>query len=193
MTRLDGTGIRTALTAVGELLADDDERIAIVVAGGASLNLLGFVERATTDVDVIARAPEGEGEELKPPAPFPAALDRAIRTVARDFELVEDWMNPEIGAQWSAGLPPWITEDIRWRHYGGGLDVGLVGRRTLIALKLFAAVDHDVSSVHLQDLLQLAPTNEELEEARRWVDEQDLVPEWSSMVERVVAHVERHR
>jgi hypothetical protein len=48
--------VEEALQAVGELLADDDERFSIVVIGGAALQLLGIVSRTTHDVDVVAFA-----------------------------------------------------------------------------------------------------------------------------------------
>jgi hypothetical protein len=193
--RLYAEEIEEALNAVGELLAAVGERHAIVVVGGATMNLLGLVRRSTSDVDVIARAYGNVlGEfRLEPAEPFPAALDRAIRTVARDLGLAEGWMNAVVGGQWNQGLPPGMTEDITWRTYGEGLDVGLAGRRTLIALKLFAAADAAPVSVHTQDLLALRPTDEELEQAAEWVRTQDEAPQWASLVTEVIAHVRRGR
>jgi hypothetical protein len=166
--------IETALAAVGDLLRVAGENASVVIVGGATMNLLGIARRSTNDVDVIARAfRDQEGVlHLSQAEPFPDSLRTAIRTVARDFGLPPNWMNAEVGAQWVQGLPPWILEDITWRTYGN-LHVGLVGRRTLIALKLFAAVDSGPRSVHVQDLLALAPTDAELDESRRWVATQD--------------------
>lgn len=191
----DGNLIQDALTAVGELLAAEDARATIVVTGGATLNLLGIVQRTTGDVDVIARARQDENGSVRldQPEPFPPALDRAVRTVARDLGLATDWMNAEVGSQWSQGLPPWIMDEIEWRNYGGALDVGLVGRRTLVSLKLFAAVDQGRESVHFQDLLRLGPDDSELEEARSWVVEQDAAPGWSEAVDGTIADVKRNR
>lgn len=192
---MDRGELEGVLGAVGELLAAEGEHIAIVVVGGATLNLLGVVQRATSDVDVIARAfrdPTGE-LRLERALPFPPALARSIRTVARDFGLPEDWMNAVIEAQWTHGLPPGLPEDITWRQYGDGLDVGLVGRRTLIDLKLFAAVDRGPRSVHLQDLIVLSPSEEEMRSAAAWVLTQDAAPEWASLVHEVIEHVERSR
>lgn len=92
---MDAQAIERALAAVGELLAADGEAYAIVVTGGATLNLLGIVDRATSDVDVIAQASRDETGmlHLRQAEPFPAPLGRAIRTVARDLDLDEDWMN----------------------------------------------------------------------------------------------------
>lgn len=185
--------IEAALTAAGELLRANGDEVAIVVVGGATMNLLGLVHRSTSDVDVIARAyHDGSGVlRLFPAEPFPESLQAAIRTVARDFAIPPNWMNAEVGAQWAHGLPSWILEDITWRSYSS-LDVGLVGRRTLIALKLFAAVDSGPRSVHMQDLLALAPTDAELDESRRWVATQDAYEGFPAMVDQMIEHVRRH-
>ncbi|HEX2095108.1 MAG TPA: hypothetical protein VHG28_22095 [Longimicrobiaceae bacterium] len=101
-------------------------------------------------------------------------------------------MNAEVGSQWVHGLPPWISEELTWRSYGN-LDVGLVGRRTLIALKLFAAVDGGPGSVHVQDLLALAPTDADLAEVQSWVTTQDAYESFDAMISQVIDHVRRHR
>jgi hypothetical protein len=184
-----------ALSAVGELLEREHTKVALVVVGGATLNLLGLIDRATQDVDVIARAADPIGAvpaRLTPPDPLPDVLQRAIVRVARDFGLAPDWINTAIGRQWSQGLPPWLPHDITWRRYGG-LHVGLVGRRTLVALKLFATVDQSVRSVHAQDLLALAPSDEELGEAAEWVATQDASDSFPRLVTEVVEHVRAHR
>lgn len=187
--------IEEALEALGELLRDSGERISLVVVGGATLNLLGIVSRSTSDVDVIARVSRGEDGALHlvPAEPFPDGLRRAIQTVARDFGLSEEWMNAVIGAQWAQGLPPRLLEETTWRVYGGALDVGLVGRRALIALKLFAAVDRGPRSVHMQDLFALEPTDEELAQAAAWVATQDAYADFTSLIDEAVEHVRGHR
>ncbi|HEV2149226.1 MAG TPA: DUF6036 family nucleotidyltransferase [Longimicrobiaceae bacterium] len=186
--------IEEALRAVGDILRASGERVSIVVVGGATMNLLGIVRRSTRDIDVIARAwRDAQGDlHLTHAEPFPESLRRAIRTVARDLGLPENWMNAEVGSQWVHGLPPWILDEITWRAYAS-LDVGLVGRRTLIALKLFASVDSGPGSVHVQDLLALAPTDAELEESASWVSTQDAYDGFSSMISQVAEHVRRNR
>jgi hypothetical protein len=180
-----------ALEAVGAILEAEAAPTAIVVVGGATLNLLGLLARTTQDVDVIARAvmaPDETSIELLPPDPLPEPLTRAISRVARDFELPADWMNTVVARQWSQGLPPWLADDLEWRRYGA-LQVGLAGRRTLIALKLFAAADQSIRSVHAQDLVALAPTDAELEDAVRWVLTQDVSQVFPDLVAEVVQHV----
>jgi hypothetical protein len=96
-------------------------------------------------------------------------------------------LNAEVGAQWKTGLPSGLPEDIEWLQLGG-LEVGLVGRSTLLALKLFAAVDQG-AGVHLQDLLALRPTEEELQDASAWVATQDAGAAFPALLKQVVEYV----
>lgn len=186
---IESTQLRDLLSAVGELLEEKGEPASIVVVGGASLNLSGLVNRATDDVDVIARA-EGDGEStLIPPDPMPEPLRDAVERVRRDFGLQPGWLNTAVANQWETSLPPSLKEDLTWQTYGG-LRVGVAGRRPLIALKLLAAVDQGgPQSVHYQDLVRLAPTDEELEEAREWARSEDPSPIVAQHIDQVIEHV----
>ena len=159
--------IAVALTRVGELLARDGRSYEIVIVGGAALNLHGYVTRPTSDVDVIAFA---DGGRLSaPPEPLPDALLSAAATVARRMRLPADWLNTVAALQWLQGLPPGLADRVTWRDYGSALRVGLVGRRDLIFFKLYAAADdRNVNSVHMRDLLVLAPTSDEIAAAEVW-------------------------
>jgi hypothetical protein len=53
-----------ALAAVGELLEKARTEVALVIVGGATLNLFGLIDRTTQDVDVIARAAQPIGTEV---------------------------------------------------------------------------------------------------------------------------------
>jgi len=186
---IGSTQLRDLLSAVGELLEEKGEPASIVVVGGASLNLSGLVNRATDDVDVIARA-EGDGEStLIPPDPMPEPLRDAVERVRRDFGLQPGWLNTAVANQWETSLPPSLKEDLTWQTYGG-LRVGVAGRRPLIALKLLAAVDQGgPQSVHYQDLVRLAPTDEELEEAREWARSEDSSQIVAQHIDQVIEHV----
>jgi hypothetical protein len=180
--------LQAALSALGDLLAADGEEVRLVAVGGAALQLQGLVDRTTQDVDVIGRV-RAEGDDVAHPEPLPEAVVRAAQAVARDLDLPTDWLNTEIAAQWRTGLPPGLSDDLTWRQFGGplgGLVLGLVGRRTLVALKLFAAVDRGPRSVHFQDLRALAPTRAELDAAAAWVRTQDESPVFADMVGQVV-------
>lgn len=208
MTLSNGTDIEGALRAVGELLEAAGEAYAIVVLGGAALNLLGVVERATADVDILAFAPPGPALAVagvggaspspdvtpdlrQPPEPLPSALVAAIDTVARDFGLDRRWMNTGPALQWRAGLPPGLATRVHWRVYAA-LRVGLVDRYDLTFFKLFASADATgPRSVHYQDLLALRPSPPELEAAAAWVHTQDAAPAFAEVLDRVVAHVRR--
>lgn len=183
-------GVARALAAVGERLAHAGEPCAIVVLGGAAINPLGVVDRATRDVDVLARqAPDGK--TIEPPDPLPAALLDAIAAVAHDLGLESNWMNTTVADQWRFGLPPGLEERIEWRAFGG-LAVGIVARRDLVFFKLYAAADDTgPASVHVKDLLALRPSDEDLDLAADWVSEQDPSPEFRSTVAKVVAYARR--
>lgn len=151
--------------------------------------VMDLVPRTTKDVDVIALAEKSEGpRKLVPPDPLPEALQDSITRVARDYSLAPTWLNTEIASQWHlgrSGLPPAMEEDITWQRFST-LEVGFVGRRSLIALKLFAAADQDPGSVHYQDLINLQPSEAELQSARRWVLAQDAGPAFPDIVAGVI-------
>jgi len=185
-------GIRDALRLVGELLQAHGLQFRIVIIGGAAVNLLGYVTRATSDVDILAFAePDRQGTlRLRPPdEPLPKALEEAAETVAADLGLDPEWLNAAPASQWRTGLPPKLESRVHWTDYGG-LQVGLVDRYDLIFFKLYAAVDDSgPESVHSQDLLALSPSDDELEIAAAWVREQDPTPVIADTLTRVIRHV----
>lgn len=192
-----GSDIEAALTRVGEILDADGEAFAIVILGGAALNLLGVVARTTTDVDILAVArpgnSPGEREISEPPVPLPKPLLKAIRLVAEDLALAPDWLNTGPALQWRTGLPTGLAGRIEWRRYGNALDVGIVSRYDLIFFKLFAAADDiGTAGVHYRDLIALAPKSEELKAAAAWVRDQDASSEFAEILEQVTEHVRRH-
>lgn len=182
--------LRAALQALGELLESDGLSARLVVVGGASLNLLGLVERSTSDVDVIAVAESrSDGAiALVNPEPMATTLETAIAKVARDLRLPANWMNTEVALQWISGLPPNLEADLTWETFAA-LHVGLAGRKTLITLKLFAATDAGIRSVHMQDLIALRPTDAELQAAANWVVTQDAAAEFPNLVAGTIRYV----
>jgi hypothetical protein len=184
---LDSTSAEDLLSAIGEQLAAESQRMSIVVAGGTAMNLLGFVDRPTQDVDVLALA--DDAGQLMPPDPLPEALARAVEAVANDFNQPPDWLNTAVAGQWQTGLPPGLAARVEWRDYGA-LRVGLVSRTDLIAFKLYAAADQTSSnSVHATDLLALGPTNTELDKAAKWVRSQDSSAGFHAVLDKVISYV----
>ena len=182
-----------ALQGVGELLARRGDQAAIVVVGGTALNLLGVVERYTRDVDVLALAtprPRGDPDNVRAPHPLPPALLDAAAIVARELRLPPDWLNTVVGAQWQTGLPPGLVDRLRWERFAG-LWVGLPHRLDLIHFKLYAAADDTgTKSRHYQDLVALAPSAAQLEQARIWVEKQDPSPEIAHTLQLIIALVQ---
>jgi hypothetical protein len=186
--------LAAALRALGALLKANGHTEYLVVVGGVAMNLRGFHARATADVDVIARG--AWGYEATPtlftPEPLPDVVRESILRVARDFGLNDDWMNTVVAKQWQSGMPPTLAEDLEWHHFDA-LHVGVPGREAMIALKLFAALDTGPRSVHMQDLLRMAPTDAELEQAAEWVATQDASDAFHAQIPQALDHVRRHR
>ncbi len=188
--------IEQALRRVGELLAARGASYAIVIVGGAALNLLGIVARSTRDVDVLAFATRSRTRRAwrldAPPDPLPEPLAAAIRTVGRDMGLAETWLNTGPALQWRQGLPPGFAQRVRWRRYGA-LWVGIADRVDLVRLKLYAAADDHPGGRHAQDLIALDPSDAELRAAARWVESQDASPAFGRVVREVVTYVRSRR
>lgn len=183
-----------ALAAVGELLSARAQTYSCVVAGGTSLAALGVIDRPTGDVDVMAERDE-DGNVALAPTEFPSFVAQAISEVAREFGLRPDWMNTQMATGLKAGMPPGFVERLTWQTYGG-LHVGFVDRRSLIALKLEAASDdppHGRTDVHLGDLVSLEATAEELDEAALWVAAINVDPRRTETIAWVKSHVAERR
>lgn len=194
---LDAGDIDKALALVGELLAAKGHEYAVIILGGAALNLLRVVERMTSDVDILAFATPRPGAAPdratlhEPPMPIPEPLTAAARTVARDLELDPGWLNTGPALQWRFGLPPGLEHRVEWRRYSA-LWVGVVGRYDLIFFKLFATADAGgPQSVHYQDLLALRPSEAELDAAAAWVRTQDASTEFADTLDRLMSHVRK--
>ena len=172
------------LDALGEQLTAERERFTIAVVGGSALLALGLVSRATRDVDVLAIV---DGEELRSAQPLPAALVGAAQTVARDFGLSKDWLNPGPTSLLDLGLPEGFFERAQHRHYGPGLEVLFASRVDQIHLKLYATVDQGAGK-HLKNLQALAPTERELLDAARWSQTHDPSEGYRSVLARVLSH-----
>ena len=113
------------LNALGEQLAAHGESYTLAVVGGSALLALGLISRATRDVDVLAIV---DDNELMSAQPLPAALLDAAHTVARDFGLADDWLNPGPTSLLDLGLPDGFYERAQYRVYGPGLEILFASR-----------------------------------------------------------------
>jgi hypothetical protein len=182
-------GLRQALTTLGTLLQDRKLTFEIVAIGGGGLLLLGLIDRPTKDLDALALIEHGEYQLAKP---MPPAFVEAIEDVARVLGLADDWLNPGPTDQLKHGLPVGFRERTT-RHEYGALVVHLAARYDQICLKLYAAVDSGRQSTHVQDLIALNPTDDELRDAAVWVKEQDAGVDHPRFVDSVVAHIKAAR
>lgn len=160
-----------ALTALAEQLAAAKVApLGLVVCGGTAMNALGYVSRATKDVDVVALLTHAESEEASflMAKPLPPEVLAARDAVAEDLGLDGDWLNdgPADLLRW--GLPAGCEQRLQPKRYGQTLTVHFLGRLDLICLKLYAYADSQALR-HRSDLLALEATSEELELALEWV------------------------
>lgn len=163
--------IETVLMALSEQL--DVEGISVlemVVCGGAALNILGYVERTTKDIDIIAFVDRNKENSvfLVKASPLKPALVVAAKRVQKDFNLPENWLNDGPASVMDFGLPEGLMGRVETRSYGKNLIVHFLSRYDQIHFKLYAAVDWGRRDVHYSDLVALNPIAEELEEAARW-------------------------
>jgi hypothetical protein len=172
------------LDALGAQLAARDESYTLAVVGGSALLALGLVSRTTKDVDILAIV---ENHELVSAQPLPAALLDAAHTVARDFGLSDDWLNPGPTSLLDLGLPDGFYERAQHRVYGPGLEVLFASRIDQIHLKLYATVDQGAGK-HLDDLEALQPTDQELLDAARWSRSHDPSDGYRGVLAQVLVH-----
>jgi hypothetical protein len=157
------------LQALGQVLQARGLAYEIVVVGGSSLLLLGFITRPTRDLDALALVVDGEYVSARP---LPEPFTQAIASVGRAFGLSEEWLNPGPTDILRFGLPEGFQNRVDTRRYGS-LTVVLAGRLDQICLKLYATVDQGMKSKHAADLIALLPSDDELLAAARWSQTQD--------------------
>jgi len=168
---------------LGALLDERGEAIGVLIVGGASLLLLGLVERPTADVDV-AGFPAAAGYARA--HVLPDFLTRAVREVGDALGLGDSWFNTGAAGLTEFGLPPGLKERATVRAYGG-LEVHLPAREDLVAFKLYAAVDQGERSKHFADLRTLSPTPGQLLNAAKWTRTHDPSPAFLGELQRILS------
>jgi hypothetical protein len=172
------------LAALSEQLAARGNHYELVVVGGSGLLALGFTDRPTRDVDVVALWDAGS---LRKAEPLPQELVDARNRVARDFGLPENWLNPGPAGLMDFGLPTGFLDRVQTQEFGAGLTVHFASRLDQIHFKLFALVDQGAGK-HEQDLRALTPTAEELVQAARWTRTHDPSDGFREMLERALRY-----
>jgi len=131
----------------------------VTVVGGAAMALNGFKEQ-TRDVDLLV------------PDVLPEPLKKGVAHISRARALSPEWLNTNAAnifkkQKKEKKLPRYFREISRTIVIGKNLKVRLMGRRGLIAMKLYAASPSFAK--HTTDLKKLRPNKEEMEEAVRFV------------------------
>jgi len=162
--------------------AADSPPIGLLVCGGAALNVLGLIRRNTRDVDVICVAEDHNGNiRFVKGEHLPFTPPEIVDTVARDLGLPmtdhqgkplpndQKWINLGPHRLLDFGLPDGIEKRLTKQKYRKRLTVYFIGRTDQIPLKLYACLVSDREIIHFQDLMKLAPSEEEMRTAVAWL------------------------
>jgi len=187
MTRLSSELLDRALHLIAvrlEELAAPQE--VLVICGGSALLALGLVNRTTKDVDVLARVDASIG--LVDPRPLSPTLAKVVDAVGSELDFPQGWLNAGPADQVMAGFPEGFLSRLIRQEYGPKLIIHYPDRFDLIHLKLFAAVDQGPGR-HVSDLMKLAPTDDEMLSAARWVLTQDCGEGFALIVKDAVTKI----
>jgi hypothetical protein len=103
----DFTALEDAISMLGQRLEQSRQHYEVVAIGGASLVLLGYIDRATKDLDLVAVIEAGH---LMSARPLPQGLVKEIALVGAALEIGENWMNDGPTSLLKAGLPDGFKE-----------------------------------------------------------------------------------
>lgn len=145
-----------------------------VVIGGAALGLLGVVSRQTRDCDILH-------PKLPKKIQDAAKIFAKIRNREGDL-LADDWLNNGPSSLTDV-LPDGWKDRLQVAYKGKAIVLHCLGRIDLLRSKLFALCDRGID---LQDCVALAPTKEELEEIRPWLEYQDANPDWPAHTRTII-------
>jgi hypothetical protein len=146
--------------------------VELVSCGGASLNLMGWVSRSTSDVDIICVAQVDRTGKVKllPGIALPPRFIELIAEVGHEMGIDEEWLNFGPAPLMEFGLPPGLEDRLKRVSFGPCLALHMVSRLDQIHFKMFATMDPKTRiETHLGDLLDLEPTEEEAQAAVDWL------------------------
>jgi len=145
-----------------------------IAVGGAALAILDIVIRGTRDLDLLE--PE-----------IPPAVAKAAKEFAQLHGLSEDWLNCGPGSL-ARELPPDWKSTVVPLFNGKNLRLSTLSRINLIRAKLWAMCDR---MRDLEDLVALAPTDDEINLAAVWVKPLDGNPGWPAHVDLTIQILRR--
>ncbi len=157
-----------------KFLGEKSIEFSAVVIGGSALALLGIVRRGTRDVDLLDTS-------------IPEDVKAAASDFAKLHGIAETWLNSgpaslarDLPSDWKARVQPLFT--------GKNLELWTLDRIDLIRSKLWAMCDR---MRDLEDLVALAPTEDELTQAVNWIKPLDANPGWPAHVDTAVSILRR--
>jgi hypothetical protein len=166
-------GIEEALNRLNaKMVYAGMEPIELVSCGGAALNLMGWVSRSTSDVDIICAAKvDVKGKvKLQPDLVLPPQFFMLVEEVGREMGIKPEWLNFGPAPLVEFGLPVGLADRLQRKSYGSCLALHLVSRLDQVHLKIYATMDPKTRlESHLGDLLDLEPTEAEAKAAVEWL------------------------
>lgn len=167
---INGEKLTEALKLLNDqLIVMGAPQIQMIVCGGSALIATGLVMRTTRDVDVLAFMSKSSMIDCEP---LPQYLLDASNRVAQILRLPDDWVNSGPAMQFRMGLPEGFQSRLKRVVVGEKLVVYYISRLDQIHFKTYASADR--GGYHVNDLKQLAPTEDELVMAAQWSMTQDV-------------------
>lgn len=189
--------IEEALKRLNErLIYADFEPLSLVICGGASLNIMGWVVRSTNDVDILGVLVGGGETESQLVAGdrLSGRFDDAVRSVGRELGLTDDWLNFGPAPLLEFGLPAGLVQRMEKIVIGDCLTIHAISRWDQIHLKLFAALDPNSRiETHLGDLLDLEPEAAEVQAAADWLLDRPVAPDFRERVKQLFERIGHER
>lgn len=189
MTKLNRENLDSILIQLNDLIGLETEKcFELIVCGGSALIALGLVNRATKDIDIVARIAHGR---IIDPAPLPEELVKTAAKLARFSGLPADWLNTGPADLYRMGLPQGFAQRLVTRVIGASLILHYISRFDQIHFKLYAAIDR--GGYHITDLLALAPSDEEITQAAKWTLTHDVSSGFREMLEFLLRELDYER
>lgn len=172
-----------ALSLLGHSLQSTGKPpVELVVCGGSALIAANLIHRTTKDVDILAL--HGASGFIDPD-PLPDYLVESALFAARILNLPTDWINTGPADLFRMGLPEGFEQRLLKRSYGSSLTVLFISRIDQIHFKLYAAVDR--GGYHIDDLMQLHPTDSELVTAAKWSQTHDVSKPYTEILKSLLS------
>jgi hypothetical protein len=178
--------IRTALQRLGRKLAvRDSDEYTVLICGGSALNLTRLFARTTRDVDALGIV-SGQRPKVSIAAELPDQLVEAAREVALELHLDADWLNTAAAPLLAVGLPAGVLDRVERFEFGPCLTILAISRKDQVALKVYASLTGKRGKRHLEDLVRLKPTGDEMEFAVAWLLNRPTSAPFRLAVKRIV-------